>query len=30
MYIGNVKFENAYHYKMYFKIYSMKFIIPRP
>ena len=26
----NVKLENAYNYKMYFKIYyNMKFIMPR-
>ena len=27
----NVKFENVYHYKTYFRIYyNMKFIISRP
>ena len=27
----NVKFEDAYHYKMHCRIYyNMKFIIPRP
>ena len=27
----NVKFENVYHYKTYFRIYyTMKFIISRP